>query len=142
MQLDLANIMALLPHRPPLLLVHRFRVEQPGAAGVGEVLLDLDRPLWAGLTGHDLYPELVLEGAAQSLGVLLASARPPGEAARGRHLLLGFGETLFATAGARPVELDIRVRLHQRVGGICRGQFAAHGSGTAVAEGELTVMQG
>ena len=142
MRLDHETIKTLLPHRPPILLPQSVEIGNQGEFGVGHVLLDLDSRLWGDWLGRDLFRELVLEGAAQVLGLVLASARleeatpSPG----GRRLLLGFNNIEF-TSGVAPVHsLEIKATVVQRIGGICRGRFVARACGGEIARGELTVM--
>lgn len=143
MTLDQQAILALLPHRPPILLPQAVEIHSAGESGTGRVALDLEARLWGDWRARDLFRELVLEGAAQVLGLVLASARAgesadPGE---GRHLLLGFGGVAFAPGASPVAEFEIEATLVQRMGGMCRGRFTARCGGAEIAGGELTVMQ-
>jgi hypothetical protein len=144
MTLDENAIRGLLPHRPPILLPREVEIHTPGELGVGRVRLDLDTRLWGERRARELFRELVLEGAAQVLGVVLAGARagePPGTGDE-QHLLLGFSGVEFAPEAVPEPALEIEVTLVQRLGAICRGRFLARHAGGEIARGELTVMQG
>lgn len=149
MHLHATDIRARLPHRPPILLVRTFTVDRPGERGRAEVALDLDARLFGEQRARDLYQELVLEAAAQSLGLLFGDKATPTATAAApadtpmpaAHLLLGFNDVSFLSAA--PWEtLTIEVGVVQQVGGMCRGRFRATAGTVAVAAGELTVMQG
>jgi 3-hydroxymyristoyl/3-hydroxydecanoyl-(acyl carrier protein) dehydratase len=146
--LDQKAIQALLPHRYPILLPQSVRIRTPGELGVGRLQLELGSRLWGEWRARDLFRELVLEGAAQVLGLVLASARADepaaraGEAGEARHLLLGFNGVQFAPDATPVPALDIEATLVQRMGGMCRGHFIARRDGNEIARGDLTVMQG
>ena len=144
MTLDQEAIQALLPHRAPILLPQALEIRSPGELGVGRVSLDLDVRLWGDWQVRDLFRELVLEAAAQVLGLVLASARDDGAEGQGegRHLLLGFSGVEFAPETVPAEALEIEATLVQRMGGMCRGRFTARSDGGEIAHGELTVMQG
>jgi len=144
MTLDENAIRRLLPHRPPILLPRKVEIRTPGELGVGRIQLELDSRLWGEWRARDLFRELILEGAAQVLGVVLASARK-GESAPTsdeQHLLLGFSGVEFAPEGRPEAVLEIEAALVQRLGTMCRGRFTARNTGGELARGELTVMQG
>lgn len=147
MTLDHDTIQALLPHRPPILLPHQLEIHTPGVLGVGRVNLDLDARLWGEWQARDLFAELVLEAAAQVLGLVMA-ATPGADSAQGhegrarRHLLLGFAGVEFADAIAPLAEFAVEAAVVHRMGTVCRGRFSAHHNGLEIARGELTVMQG
>ena len=148
MTLDQDAIRALLPHRPPILLPQAVEIHASGELGVGRVRLDLETRLWGEWQARDMFRELVLEGAAQVLGLVLASGRddeagiPGAESGKGRHLLLGFSDVAFAADTLPSTELEIETSLVQCMGGTCRGRFVARDAGGEIASGELTVMQG
>ena len=145
MHLERDDVLARLPHRPPILMPHRVTVETPGQAGTGYVRLDPKAPVWGQATAADLAQELVLESAAQVLGLVLGTAPEGPDASaggEGRHLLLGFADVAFAGPLDTTREIALGVAVEQRLGGICRGAFRALQDGAEVARGELTVMQG
>jgi hypothetical protein len=142
MELDSDAIRALLPHRSPLLLARALEVRTPGESGVGRIALDPDTRLWGDWCVRDLVQELILEGAAQVFGLVLAAGRAADPGSDERHLLLGFGSVSFADTTDPGPELAIEVALVQRLGGMCRGRFSARGDAGELARGELTVMQG
>lgn len=147
MTLDHDTIQALLPHRPPILLPQQLEIHTPGMLGVGRVNLDLDARLWGEWQARHLFAELVLEAAAQVLGLVMA-ATPGGESTQGhdgrarRHLLLGFTGVEFADAMGPLAEFAVEAAVVHRMGTMCRGRFRARHNNLEIACGELTVMQG
>lgn len=99
-----------------------------------------DRILWNDWTGRDLADELVLESAAQIMGVVLATGADRPESRDGaRHLLLGFEQVEFNAPADPERDIRIEVRIEARFGGLCRGGFRALQGDAVVAAGRLTV---
>lgn len=74
--LDIARIMAALPHRYPLLLVDRILETEPGKRIVGLKNVTINEPFFTGhFPGHPIMPGvLIVEAMAQTGGVLMLSA--------------------------------------------------------------------
>jgi len=155
-----AEVEALLPHRPPLLLVEA--VEAYAAEGPElwcSYPVPADAPVLAGhFPGRPIWPgTYTIEGLAQACALALiidAIAREDGEQdlasrirARGERgpagalLLVNVGVKLV-----RPVlpgdRLGYRVRATHRLGGLCRLETTALVRGGEVAVGQLTVAGG
>jgi 3-hydroxymyristoyl/3-hydroxydecanoyl-(acyl carrier protein) dehydratase len=140
MRLERSDIESLLPHRHPILMPNHIDIETPGAAGTGHVTLAEDRIIWNDWTGRDLADELVLESAAQIMGVVLATgADRPESREDARHLLLGFEQVEFNAPADPERDIRIEVRIEARFGGLCRGGFRALQGDAVVAAGRLTV---
>lgn len=70
--LQVEDIMALLPHRPPFLLVDRITELEPAARAVGHKCVTINEPFFQGhFPGHPVMPGvLILEALAQVAGVV------------------------------------------------------------------------
>jgi beta-hydroxyacyl-ACP dehydratase FabZ len=73
--LDIARIMAALPHRYPLLLVDRILEAEAGTRIVGLMNVTINEPFFQGhFPGHPIMPGvLIVEAMAQTGGVLMLS---------------------------------------------------------------------
>jgi beta-hydroxyacyl-ACP dehydratase FabZ len=73
--LDIAHIMAALPHRYPLLLVDRILESEAGKRIVGLKNVTINEPFFQGhFPGHPIMPGvLIVEAMAQTGGVLMLS---------------------------------------------------------------------
>jgi 3-hydroxymyristoyl/3-hydroxydecanoyl-(acyl carrier protein) dehydratase len=149
MQIDAATVLRLLPHREPLQLVEGAAITAPGEAGVVACRLTRHALLQDGSGSSEFRQELVLEAAAQSLGVVLGSASLTAQAAEAapqrdeKHLLLGFDDVRF-TAQDIPLDktLQIAVSRQQAVGEIFCAGFVVNDAGTLLALGSVMVMKG
>ncbi|HSO09625.1 MAG TPA: 3-hydroxyacyl-ACP dehydratase FabZ, partial [Desulfoprunum sp.] len=76
--IDVVEIMRLLPHRYPFLLVDRIVSIDPGKEIVGIKNVTINEPFFQGhFPGRPVYPGvLILEGMAQTGGVLAYYAYP------------------------------------------------------------------
>ena len=133
------DLAARLPHRFPLLLPESVSVIRTGRTGLGRVRLDHAARLWDEDTHQDLAQALVLESAAQVLGVLLAAQPAP---AAGAHWLLGFDDVTFG-APLRPAQdFEVGIELERSLGDMHRARFLATQGGCAIAAGRVSVMGG
>ncbi|GIT78809.1 3-hydroxyacyl-[acyl-carrier-protein] dehydratase FabZ [Leifsonia sp. LS1] len=73
--LEAADLMRLLPHRHPFLLLDRVYEIEPGTVGIGVKSISIADPVFAGhFPNEPIYPGvLLIEVAAQLCGIILAS---------------------------------------------------------------------
>lgn len=105
------ELLKLLPHRYPFLLVDRVEELEPGESAVGIKCVTVNEPCFQGhFPGHPIFPGvLIAEAFAQVAGVVALSAHPDfaGQAV----YLLGFDKLRFR----KPVEPGDRLRLHVKL---------------------------
>ena len=136
------ELMEWLPHRPPILLPERISVIEPGQAGLGKVRLDSATRMWNDETHEDFAQVLILESAAQILGVVLATQPSATSKADGVHLLLGFDDVTFGEKLSLTEDFEVTVELERSLGRMHRAHFLATQCGRSLATGRVSVMKG
>ncbi len=138
---DIAAVMALLPHRFPMLLVDRVEDIVLGRSARGIKAVSINEPFFAGhFPGRPLMPGvLIIEALAQTAGVL--ALKTLGEAGKGKLVYF------MAIDGAKfriPVEpgclLDLKVEFSQNRGRISKFNGRAEINGKLAAECSFTAM--
>ncbi len=139
-----ADLLAILPHRPPFLFVDRVTKLDPGKSIVAELQLRPEEPHFAGhFPGRPLMPGvLVTEALAQTSGLLLGltqllSSQAPPE--RPPIFFLAAANMKF-THPAQPGDLLIlRAEADRGFGALSRFQVEANAGRHIVASGHLTL---
>lgn len=138
---DIAAVMALLPHRFPMLLVDRVEDIVLGQSARGIKAVSINEPFFAGhFPGRPIMPGvLIIEALAQTAGVL--ALKTLGEAGKGKLVYF------MAIDGAKfriPVEpgclLDLKVEFSQNRGRISKFNGRAEINGKLAAECSFTAM--
>ena len=75
---NIDEVMKMLPHRYPFLLVDKLEVEEPGVKGVGIKNLTMNEEFFQGhFPGNPIMPGVLqIEAMAQSAGCVVMSADP------------------------------------------------------------------
>ena len=129
--LDVTEIMKLLPHRFPFLLVDRITEIDPGKKIVGLKNVTMNEPFFPGhFPGHPVMPGvLIVEAMAQVAAILVYSSSDEN---KGKiTYFVGIDNTKFR----KPVVPGDQLRLELEVIGIRRGIYTF--SGKAYVEGKL-----
>jgi 3-hydroxyacyl-[acyl-carrier-protein] dehydratase len=138
---DIAAVMALLPHRFPMLLVDRVEDIVLGRSARGIKAVSINEPFFAGhFPGRPIMPGvLIIEALAQTAGVL--ALKTLGEAGKGKLVYF------MAIDGAKfriPVEpgclLDLKVEFSQNRDRISKFNGRAEINGKLAAECSFTAM--
>lgn len=139
--LNIADIMRLLPHRYPFLLVDRIEKVQGGDAAVGIKNVTINEPFFVGhFPGAPIMPGvLIIEGLAQTAGAITAAAE--GEA--GAPKLVYF-MTIDRAKFRKPVlpgdVLEYHVTKSRARGAIFKFDCVAMVGDQKVAEAEVSAM--
>jgi 3-hydroxyacyl-[acyl-carrier-protein] dehydratase len=138
---DIFEVMALLPHRFPMLLVDRVEDIILGVSARGIKAVSINEPFFAGhFPGRPIMPGvLIIEALAQTAGVL--ALKTLGDAGKGKLVYF------MAIEGAKfrvPVEpgclLDLKVEFAQNRGKISKFNGRAEINGKLAAECSFTAM--
>jgi 3-hydroxyacyl-[acyl-carrier-protein] dehydratase len=130
MMLTIQDIMAIIPHRYPFLMVDRVLEVEAGVRAVGEKLVTINEPFFQGhFPGHPIMPGvLIVEALAQVGSVALLSVPEYQEK-------LGYFAGIDRVRFRRVVHPGDTLRLEVALEKIRRG--VGKGSGTATVEGEV-----
>jgi 3-hydroxyacyl-[acyl-carrier-protein] dehydratase len=124
------EIMAIIPHRYPFLLLDRILELEPGVRAVGEKLVSIGEPFFQGhFPGYPLMPGvLIVEALAQTGAVAALSL----EANKGKLAVFAGVDKVRFRRQVRPgdvLRLDVRLdKMRRNIG---------RGTGVATVEGEL-----
>jgi len=135
--IDADRIRALIPHRPPLLLVDGA---EQGPNGSLRAWKDIraDEPVLAGhFPGQPVWPGVyVIEGLAQACAVMGALAGGPK-----REVLMAQVQVKLVAPVIPPARLDYDVRATHAMDGLVRCEVEASVAGKTVAKGTLMLAE-
>lgn len=139
--LDSRQIQAILPHRPPFLLIDRVIEIEPGRRVVGLKQVTINEPFFPGhFPGYPVMPGVLIVEALAQAGAVAVLSLPQN---RGRIV---FFAGIDGFRFRKPVEpgatLRLEVTLDRLRATVGRGQGRALVDGEVVAEGQLTFALG
>jgi 3-hydroxyacyl-[acyl-carrier-protein] dehydratase len=136
-ELSIREIMELIPHRYPFLLLDRITEVTAGKRAVGYKNVTINEPFFAGhFPGQPVMPGVLIVEAMAQLG---AAAVLSMEEFRGKLLLFrGFNNVHFRGVVSPGDKLDLEVTLTAIRGRVGRGKGVASVDGKTVASGEIT----
>lgn len=139
---DIQRIMQCIPHRYPFLLVDRVVEIDGDESGVGIKNVTANEPQFTGhFPDRPVFPGvLMIEGMAQTAGVLVVHARPPDEESVKSVLFTTIDKVKFR----KPVQPGDTLRFHlskiTRKRNIWFYRGEARVDGVLVAEAEISAM--
>ncbi len=136
------EIMHMLPHRYPFLLVDRLEVEVPGEKGVGLKNVTMNEEFFQGhFPGNPVMPGVLqIEAMAQTAGALVISGEPDYQANQKSVLFMSIDGVKFR----KPVKPGDQLKMHvekikeRRNVYVFKGQSMVDGQ--VVSEAEFTAM--
>lgn len=139
--IDVLEVMELIPHRPPFLMIDRVEemVQRESAVGVKNVTID--EPFFAGhFPKRPVFPGvLIIEAMAQTAGVLVVESL--GEGSRGK---LVYFMTIDSARFRKPVvpgdQLRLEVHVQRHRGPVWKFSSEAKVDGQIVAEATYSAM--
>ena len=139
MELDSKEIMEILPHRPPFLLVDRIVECEPGKSAKGIKCVSMNEPFFPGhFPGQPIMPGvLILEALAQT-GAVAALSLPEN---RGKLAVFGGVKNCRFKKPVTPGDvLELSCELVEQRGPIGYGKAVARVGGKIAAQAELTFV--
>ncbi len=139
--IDVLEVMELIPHRPPFLMIDRVEDMVRNESAVGVKNVTIDEPFF---TGHfptrPVFPGvLIIEAMAQTAGVLVIESL--GEGARGK---LVYFMSIDSARFRKPVvpgdQLRLEVRVQRHRGPVWKFAGEAKVDGKTVAEAVYSAM--
>ena len=136
------EIMKMLPHRYPFLLVDRLEVEVPGEKGVGIKNVTMNEEFFQGhFPNNPVMPGVLqIEAMAQTAGAVVIAKEDDYETNKRSVLFMSIDGVKFR----KPVKPGDQLRMHvekikeRRNGFVCKGQSMV--DGPVVSEAEFTAM--
>jgi 3-hydroxyacyl-[acyl-carrier-protein] dehydratase len=141
--IEINEIMNILPHAYPFLLVDRIIEVEPGKRIVGIKNVTYNEPFFPGhFPGHPIMPGvLIVEAMAQTAGVLVFKSMPEEEKEK-RVFFLGIDNVRFRKPVIPGDQLRLELEITKHRQSIWGFKGKASVDGKLVAEGELLAMLG
>lgn len=139
--IDVLEVMELIPHRPPFLMIDRVEDMVRNESAVGVKNVTIDEPFFAGhFPSRPVFPGvLIIEAMAQTAGVLVIESL--GEGARGK---LVYFMSIDSARFRKPVvpgdQLRLEVRVQRHRGPVWKFAGEAKVDGKIVAEAVYSAM--
>ena len=139
--LTIQEIMAIIPHRYPFLLIDRILELEPGQRAVGEKLVTIGEPYFQGhFPNHPIMPGVLIVEALAQTGAVAALSLPENWGK------MAFFAGIDGVRFRKPVypgdTLRLEVRFDKMRRGIGKGTGVATVNGQVVCEGELMFALG
>ncbi len=140
--LDINQVMALLPHRYPFLLIDRILEMETGKKIVGLKNVTINEPFFQGhFPGHPIMPGvLLLEAMAQTGGVMALLSIPKEEVGKKVLYFMSIDKAKFRKPVVPGDQVRFELELIKARGAIMSFAGKAKVDGALVAEAEMMAM--
>lgn len=134
--MDIGEILKIIPHRYPFLLVDRILEVEPGRRAVGLKQVTINEPFFQGhFPGYPIMPGVLIVEALAQVGAVAVLSLPEN---RDRlALFAGIDNFRFRKPVVPGDSLRLEVELTRMRGTVGKGQARALVDGQVVADGEL-----
>ena len=138
-EMDIQEILRLLPHRYPILLIDRVKECDPGKRVVAVKNVSVNEPHFQGhFPGRPIMPGvMILEAMAQAAGVLVFSAPGAKPHADSLYYYVGIDEARFKKPVVPGDQLELEVKLERFMRGIGKFSCVARVGKDTVAEATI-----
>jgi beta-hydroxyacyl-ACP dehydratase FabZ len=140
--LGIQEVMELLPHRYPFLLIDRILEFEMGKRIVGLKNVTINEPFFQGhFPGHPIMPGvLLLEAMAQTGGVMALKSIPPEDVKKKVLYFMSIDKAKFRKPVVPGDQVRFELELTRARGTIMSFKAAARVDGGVVAEAEMMAM--
>ena len=137
MELNIEQIMEILPHRPPFLLIDRITDCQPGHSAAGIKCVTMNEPFFTGLfPGRPIMPGVLIIEALAQTGAVAALSLPEN---KGKLAIFGGIKNARFKRQVIPGDvLELECRMVRQKGSVGVGEAKATVNGQTAAVAELT----
>lgn len=140
---DVREIMALLPHRYPFILVDRIIEMDPEKRIVGLKNVTINEPFFQGhFPGAPVMPGVLIIEAMAQVGGVLAYSSLAKEGKKGLIYFMGIDNARFRKPVVPGDQITMDLKLLKKRGGVFRMSGKATVDGTLVTEAEFMAMTG
>jgi len=134
--LDIGEILSILPHRYPFLLIDRILELEPGQRAVGEKLVTIGEPFFQGhFPGYPIMPGVLIVEALAQTGSVVALSMPENRSKLG--VFAGIDGVRFRRQVVPGDTLRLEVQLDKMRRNVGRAKGVATVDGQLACEGEL-----
>jgi 3-hydroxyacyl-[acyl-carrier-protein] dehydratase len=134
--LNIQEIMAIIPHRYPFLMIDRIIELEPGQRAVGEKLVTIGEPFFQGhFPEYPVMPGVLIVEALAQTGSVAALSLPDNQGKLG--LFAGIDGVRFRRQVVPGDTLRLEVKLDRMRRGVGKGAAVATVGGQVACEGEL-----
>ena len=137
--MDIAGVLAHLPHRFPFLLIDRIRTIELGKRILALKNVTINEPCFQGhFPGRPIMPGvLILEAMAQAAGILVFRTQGDKPDVNSVYYLAGIDKARFKKPVVPGDQLEIEVALERGVRGVWKFSCVARVDGAVVCEAEM-----
>lgn len=137
--MDIAQVLAHLPHRYPFLLVDRILSVEPGKRIVALKNVTINEPFFQGhFPGRPIMPGvLILEAMAQAAGILVFRTEGTKPEADSVYYLAGIDKARFKQPVVPGDQLELEVTIERGLRGVWKFACSARVAGKVVCEAEM-----
>ena len=137
-EIEIAKILEILPHRYPFVLVDRVSAIDPGKRILGRKMVSYNEPWCQGhFPGHPIMPGVLIIEALAQLGGILVYATEPFDATTSLMYFLGIDKAKFRHTVTPGDRLDLCVEVLHHRSNVWKLRGEATVDGTLCARGEL-----
>ncbi|MDE7298286.1 MAG: 3-hydroxyacyl-ACP dehydratase FabZ [Lachnospiraceae bacterium] len=135
------EIMDIIPHRPPFLLVDRIEELEPGKRAVGKKCVSMNEPFFVGhFPGEPVMPGVLVIEALAQVGAVICLSMPEN---KGKKAYFGgISKARFRQKVTPGDVLTLEVELTKCKGPLGIGMAKAYDGDKIFAEGEISFMIG
>ena len=141
-ELRITDIMKMLPHRSPFLLIDRAKDVVPGISGTGIKNITADEPFFQGhFPGNPILPGVLqVEAMAQMAGLVVVASFPESDWAGCRVYFMTIDNVKFRKPVIPGDMLEVRVKKEQSVRNVFKFRGEALVDGKLVSQATFSAM--